>query len=113
MELSTIIITFLCLSAWDKMLKMGRPLKYRHLLERLEDETLYSAGTIAALSGSASSEERHNIVKSLSRLSRSHGFPNRGDGLIEIAGQAPVRAYRGKRWKTLIHDGDPNPSTHT
>ena len=89
---------------------MGRPLKYRHLLESLDDETLYSAGTIAALNGSASPEERHNIVKSLSRLSRSHGFPNRGDGLIEITGQAPVRAYTGQRWKTLIQESAPNPT---
>ena len=81
---------------------MGRSLKYAYLLKQLEDHRLYSAATIANLETGADSTQKHKIVKSLSRLTKRHGFPNLGDGWIEIKGQAPTRGFYGERWKTLL-----------
>lgn len=94
--------------------KAGRPMKYAYLLLELDDESIYSPATIVNQSLkegtlSLTTEEDHKtqrvkIRHSLARLSKNHGFPEEGDGTVQLAGQAPIRGWTGKRWKAALSD---------
>ncbi len=92
--------------------KAGRPMKYAHLLLALDDEQIY---TPAAIVNHALAEGRINptrnedpkqlrikIRHSLARLSKNHGFPEEGDGMVALLGQAPTRGWFGRRWKAAL-----------
>ena len=89
-------------------------MKYAYLLLELEDERIYSPATIVNQSLqdgilTLTSEEdpkiqRVKIRHSLARLSKNHGFPEEGDGTVQLAGQAPIRGWTGKRWKAALSD---------
>ncbi len=91
---------------------MSRPAKYRHILDQLESEELYSPALIARLGmdqGLAPFDEELNEEETrfiyrrvricLSQHARNHGFPKEGDGQVKIKGQKPLKAWFGWRWK--------------
>lgn len=91
--------------------RRGRPLKYGHILETLNDHQLYTASSIvnqAVTEGilpqpkgskPISRKLRHTLV----RMAKNHGFPKLGDGWLEVEGQTPMPAYLGLRWKAILY----------
>ena len=87
------------------MKKIGRPMKYKHIIEPLEDETVYSPGLIAREAIKAGILEKEDQLKArhtLARLAKNHFFPSEGDGFVRIPGQASIPGWHGKRWKAAI-----------
>lgn len=92
---------------------VGRPMKYRFLVEALYDREIYSPATIVdhcleigVLDPSRPQKEldreRTRIRHSLSRFSQNHHFPRGGDGPIDISGQAMGVGWYGFRWKQAL-----------
>jgi hypothetical protein len=91
---------------------IGRPMKYKVLIELLDDDQLYSPGAIASFAVNSgyieeSSPEQVKVEKRRIRIAlvqfvRNHGFPTTGDGLIKVKGQALTVGYYGKRWKEAV-----------
>lgn len=92
---------------------VGRPMKYRFLLEALEDNVIYSPATIVnycldtgvldkTRPKAVLKLERTRIRHSLSRFSQNHGFPRGGDGPIDVSGQAMGVGWYGHRWKNAL-----------
>jgi len=94
---------------------IGRPLKYQHILERLENDEIYSPAAISRfalerglIDGSTSEERtaaRHRVRIAMARLSNYHGFPDEGDALISLPRHRPMPAWYGWRWK-LVMEGN-------
>ena len=95
---------------------IGRPMKYKHLIEALDDETLYTPSTIVLLAetlgflgsrGEGDTEERklekRRIRIAMGRFSNNHDFPDEGDGFITLRGQSPTPAWFGWRWKEALN----------
>ena len=89
---------------------VGRPMKYRHYLTILDDDTLYSPASIVdwgvahgLMEPNLSEDERKDIRRkirhTLARFSKNHQFPDDGEGLVGMYGQAPIRAWTGRTWK--------------
>ncbi len=83
---------------------IGRPQKYAHVLLALFDHDLYTPATIANFAISKGFVEntslgRQRIRITLSRLSKSHNFPWKGDGYVKLGRQCWVPAWYGHRWK--------------
>ncbi len=90
---------------------IGRPPKYTQIIKALEDDTLYTPGSIARfahtkgfLTAFATETEpvaliRRRIRIALRQLSANHKFPVEGDGLLQQTGQPPRVAWLGWRWK--------------
>lgn len=88
---------------------IGRPMKYDHVLLRLDDEGLYTPADIADLAmamGVARQDPsvpatlmRTRVRITMGRYGKNHDFPPEGDGMIRRPGQAPTPAWRGWRWK--------------
>ena len=89
----------------------GRPMKYRAFILNLDKEALYTPATIVdhgvdmglvqLLSDENLEDEkvvRTRIRHTFSRFARKRDFPNHGDGMIEMEGQQPQRAWKGWRW---------------
>lgn len=92
---------------------VGRPMKYRHFIENLEDEVVYTPARIVKHgeflgffnkihSTQKRRKEKLRIRHTLARFSVNHNFPIEGDGLVFIKGQAPTRGWKGKRWKAAL-----------
>lgn len=92
---------------------LGRPLKYRSLIEHLDDDKIYSPASIvnsaleAGLLNSDDDAESFKIARvrirhTLARFAKSHKFPKEGDGFVTLRGQALARGWRGKRWKAAM-----------
>ena len=91
----------------------GRPMKYKHLLLALSDKNLYTPACIA-LNAEALGlikvpkhkpeklNMRRKIRHTMARYKANHGFPENGDGIIKIFGQAPTPAWLGSRWKARL-----------
>ena len=103
----------------SKKIKPGRPMKYQAFIKNLDKDALYTPATIVdhgiemglvqLISGENLDDEkvvRTRIRHTLSRYAQKRNFPNDGDGLINIKGQQPQRAWKGSRWI----DGLPNDS---
>ena len=90
----------------------GRPMKYDHLIEMLEEDQLYSPATIAAFAkdhGMLNHAGKglkplqiQRIRIAMGRLSNNHEFPDEGDGYVKIPGQAHTPAWFGWRWKLVL-----------
>jgi len=83
---------------------IGRPQKYANILMALDDHDLYTPASItweAVIRGfiedNPTAKQRVRIT--LSRLSRNHQFPRKGDGQVSLRGQAPTVGWWGHRWK--------------
>ena len=87
-------------------------MKYRTILERLADDQLYTPASIAAFAlttGFIKPEdpdqirlEKQRIRISMGRFSNNHDFPDEGDGMVTIKGQAPTPGWFGWRWKAAL-----------
>ena len=88
---------------------LGRPMKYNKLIVQLEDDVLYTPASIAVFAvdcgfiGADAPEvlrrKKQRVRISLGRFSNNHAFPDEGDGMLRLAGQAPTPAWFGWRWK--------------
>lgn len=90
----------------------GRPPKYGSIIHHLNDHKAYTPASIvnfAIESGliDLCMEEKKvdlQILKrririTLGRFANNHNFPDEGDGLVTLKGQAPVPGWMGWRWK--------------
>lgn len=93
-----------------KKARMGRPLKYKHFIAALDDQTIHTPATIVQhgikqgffsppLEGKSFDEARLRVRHTLARFSSNHQFPFQGDGFAFIQGQPPIRGWHGWRWK--------------
>ena len=86
-------------------------MKYRAFILNLDKEALYTPATIVdhgvdmglvqLLSGENLDDEkvvRTRIRHTLSRFAKMCKFPKKGDGMIDMEGQQPQRAWKGWRW---------------
>ena len=97
---------------------VGRPMKYKRLLQALEDDKPYTPVCIA-LNGEEKGlvkvpkdkdtlmEQRRKIRHTMARYKANHNFPENGDEIIKVYGQSPTPAWYGRRWKERI-DNDQN-----
>ena len=84
-------------------------MKYKRIIEMLEEDTLYTPASIAyfaedhdMLTSKTTEDrkaERHRIRISMGRFSNNHQFPDSGDGMVTLEGQAPTPAWYGWRWQ--------------
>ena len=92
---------------------LGRPMKYRKFIEILEDNEVYTAGTILKLglehgllaelgSPEENNKARIRIRHALARFKSNHNFPRDGDGSVTVPGQAPIPGWFGQRWKASL-----------
>ena len=88
---------------------MGRPMKYRDLLEKLDVYDLYSPAAIArfgreanyidaTLSPEPQALASRRIRITFVRLTQNRSFPPEGDGMICLPKQRPMPAWFGWRW---------------
>lgn len=97
--------------------RRGRPFKYTHFVLCLDDHRAYTPASIVAngLAEGLFAEDgpyadvirkkglqvlKRRIRITLGRFANNHCFPDEGDALVTIAGQAPVPGWMGWRWKT-------------
>jgi len=84
-------------------------MKYKKVILQLDNYELYTPASIAAFaekmgffkSTDANSRrlDKQRIRISLGRFSNNHGFPDEGDGMVLLWGQAPTPGWFGWRWK--------------
>lgn len=92
--------------------KIGRPLKYKYIILLLDPQAIYSAASIAAFARNngllggytkATLSKKYTRVRiTLGRLSRDHGFPKYGDGLVQAPGQPSFPGWCGWRWQKAV-----------
>ena len=85
-------------------------MKYRVHIELLDNDVAYSPagvvenaekkGLFAHSVPSERNKTRRRMRHSLARFAINHKFPAKADGLAEVKGQSPVRAWFGRRWKS-------------
>lgn len=87
---------------------MRRPKKYKRLIRALDEDVVYSPATIAAfaLANDLLEDEGVDLHKQSQRVriamgnfSNQHEFPDQGDDMVIIRGQAPKPGWYGWRWK--------------
>ena len=93
---------------------IGRPMKYKLLIESLDDDDLYTPGAIASYAeengfippGGPDQKRlyKQRIRIALGRFSNNHNFPDEGDGMVTVRGQAPTPGWFGWRWKAAISE---------
>ncbi len=87
---------------------LGRPMIYAKFLVILDDDLVYSPGTIAHLGkefGFFGNKKDTELVEALRRVRHSlnrfrinHDFPE-PDGEVKLEGQTAAKAWFGSRWK--------------
>ena len=95
------------------VLALGRPRKYTKIIAALEEDGLYTPSGIARFAeengfltdDDLSSPEKKRLAMQriricFGRVSDNHKFPDEGDGMVTIRGQAPVPGWFGWRWQT-------------
>ena len=92
--------------------RAGRPMKYPHFIMTLEDDVVYTPGTVALLGqelgflddvpDSEKSDARMRVRHTLARYRVNHKFPIDGDGMVRVRGQAPTIGWKGGRWKEPV-----------
>ena len=88
-------------------------MKYKVLLDQLDEDELYTPASITAMAertGFIKSRdpnqrrlEKQRIRISLGRFSNNHAFPDEGDGMVTLRGQAPTPGWFGWRWKAATN----------
>lgn len=89
------------------MTDIGRPRKYTPIINQLDPHTLYTPATIAKIAVRLSqplteAQEKRTYTRvriAFGRFSNNHDFPDEGDGMVTIKGQAPCPAWFGWRWQ--------------
>ena len=84
-------------------------MKYNTIIEALNQDTLYSPASIANFAleegfvtgktKKAKSDARNRIRIAMGRFSNNHQFPDSGDGVVILEGQAPTPGWYGWRWQ--------------
>ncbi|MDJ0836551.1 MAG: hypothetical protein QNK37_08535 [Acidobacteriota bacterium] len=82
-------------------------MKYAHIIQALDENTLYSPATIARFAEANGllpivEHALQRVKVSMGRLRAYHSFPQGGDGMIRLSGQSPKPGWYGRRWKLLI-----------
>jgi len=90
-------------------------MKYQFIIERLDNGTLFSPASIAQFAMAEGlleddrdgTEDTDRLLKqrirvSMGRYSNNHEFPDQGDGLITLRGNAPTPGWFGWRWKAPL-----------
>lgn len=87
-------------------------MKYSDLLRALERNKVYSPALIANLAAETGYLDEKDPLKcrsikqrirvSLSRFSNNHFFPDEGDNMVEMKGQAPTPGWFGWRWQEAL-----------
>lgn len=77
---------------------MGRPKRYLSLIMELEQDLLYSPSMIARMAG-PNIDLRRRVRITMARYATKHKFPDYGDGIVVVAGQAPTPGWYGWRWQ--------------
>ena len=113
---------------WKTLLKaegvpaLGRPMKYGPLLLSLDHESLYTPAKICAFAEQngllrsdpndppARTLEKRRVRIAMVRLSNNHHFPDEGDGMVLLPGQAPIPGWYGWRWQTTLYQKGREPS---
>ena len=80
----------------------------------LEEDDLYTPATIASFAEEQGLITADNLTQrrlekqrmriSLGRFSNNHDFPDEGDGMVTIKGQAPTPGWFGWRWKAALSE---------
>jgi len=89
------------------MTSIGRPRKYMPIINQLDPHTLYTPAMIAQIAidqsqplTEAQRKQTYTRVRiTLGRYSNTHDFPDEGDGMVTLKGQAPCPAWFGWRWQ--------------
>jgi len=89
-------------------------MKYKKLIELLDEDELYTPAVIAAFAeetGFIQADdkatlrlERQRVRIAMGRFSNNHCFPDEGDGMITIRGQSPTPGWFGWRWQAALSD---------
>ena len=85
-------------------------MKYRKVIETLEEDDLYTPATIAAFAieigflplGPNLRLDKQRVRIAMGRFSNNHHFPDEGDGMVTLRGQAPTPGWFGWRWKAAL-----------
>ena len=96
------------------MKSVGHPMKYRVLIEELEDEVIYSPAKIVnegirkGILKLKETKKENDLIKlrarhSLSAFANNHYLHKEGDGMVFIKGQAPMRGWPGETWKKELY----------
>lgn len=90
----------------------GRPRKYEAILRSLEDGELYSPAKVARYAeekglirgedAKSLALERQRVRIAMGRWANLKEFPDDGDGLVCLKGQAPIPGWFGWRWKASL-----------
>jgi len=93
----------------ERKSRIGRPAKYAHVVAALDDRALYSPGKIARMASAEGylegddDESRKRAMRRLRitmvRFVNNHFFPDEGDGMVFLPGQAPTPGWYGWRFK--------------
>lgn len=80
--------------------------KYDDLLEKLNNDELYSAGSIVALARETAYMTEYNgllrIRITLNARAARASFVSQSDGWVKLPRQSPTLGWYGWRWKGLI-----------
>ncbi len=89
-------------------------MKYKKLIERLDEDELYTPASIAmfavetdflaAVDEDDLRLERQRVRIAMGRFSNNHAFPDEGDGMVTLRGQAPTPGWFGWRWQAALAD---------
>ena len=89
-------------------------MKYRNIIVKLDPNTLYTPATIAIFAEEfgfldTSDFRRLRLAKqririALGRFSNNRQFPDEGDGMVTIRGQAPTPGWFGWRWQEAVRE---------
>ena len=96
---------------WIPVLNItGASMKYRHIIELLEEDVLYTSGSIASFAAELGLLPKEDLVKSRRRMRialasyvTAHRFPDEGDGIVFVKGQSATPGWYGWRWKASMH----------
>ena len=89
-------------------MRTGRPKRYLDIIRKLDNDTIYSPGSIAwfaranGLCNVSEDEwpaERIRIRITLAIYARNHQFPSEVHEKVKIPGQKPTPGWRGSHWK--------------
>lgn len=87
-------------------------MKYNDLIQALERGEIYTPATVAAFADKHGYVEeldpdkrRNRLLRiriAMGRLSNNRAFPDCGDGMVTIRGQAPTPGWFGWRWQQAV-----------
>lgn len=84
-------------------------MKYKHIIAELDEDALYTSGSIALMAAERNMLPEGDLVKNrrrvriaLASFANAHNFPDEGDGIVFLKGQSPTPGWYGWRWKAAM-----------